>query len=58
MGALPAPDGAIDEASVRAVSATATEVMREVVMPSTVGGASNRPETADQQLANQTLSVR
>ena len=41
----------------RAVIATATEVMREVVMPGTVEGASNRPRTGHQQLANQALSA-
>jgi hypothetical protein len=46
VGAIPAPDGALDEPSARAVSATATEVKREVVMAGTVGGVSNRPATA------------
>ena len=46
MGAIPASDGAIDEASARAASVTAAEVKREVVMAGTVGGASNRPATA------------
>ena len=38
-------EGALAAASARAVSATATEVVREVIMAGTVGRASNRPAT-------------
>ena len=46
-----------DDENARAANTAAAEVKRWVVMTGTVGGASNRPKTADQQLANRTLSV-
>jgi hypothetical protein len=56
LGEVPAREGALDEPRARAVIATATEVMREVVMSGTVGGTSNRPATGGQQVANRALS--
>lgn len=44
--------GVLAAASTSAVSATATEVVREVVMAGTIGAASNRPATGDQRGAN------
>jgi hypothetical protein len=44
------------DAKTSAAASTANEVVREVVMPRTVGGASNRPATGEQQGANRALS--
>jgi hypothetical protein len=55
LAALVEPDDALVVASARAVSDTANEMVREVVMAGTVGGGSNRPATAVQRVSNHAL---